>query len=123
MDFLESAAILIPAATGMALTIYDGNADILTQFEQQYCFSPKFQPIYTVTGIMALFENGTDQLIYELIDPLGSYLIAAKVERGWIILRIPVCPWLTGRLSFLHSPSCQDMGLLLRNRPDYRPRD
>lgn len=86
MDFLESAAILLPAATGMAFTIYDGDPNILTQFEQQYCFAPQFQPIYTVSGMMALFENGTDQLIYELIDPLGSYLVAVKVERDWILL-------------------------------------
>ena len=39
MDFLESAAILLPAATGMALTIYDGDPNILAQFEQQYCFA------------------------------------------------------------------------------------
>lgn len=86
MDFLESAAVLLPVATGMALTIYDGNPDILTQFEQQYCFISKFQPVYTASGMMALFERGTEQLIYELVDPLGSYLIAAKAGHIWILL-------------------------------------
>ena len=84
MDFLESAAVLLPVATGMALTIYDGNPDILTQFEQQYCFISKFQPVYTASGMMALFERGTEQLIYELVDPLGSDLIAAKAGHIWM---------------------------------------
>lgn len=86
MNFLESAAVLLPVTTGMALTIYDGDPNILTQFEQQYCFISKFQPVYTVSGMTALFENGTEQQIYEIVDPLGSFLIAAKVERSWILL-------------------------------------
>lgn len=86
MDFWESAAILLPAATGMALTIYDGDPNILTQFEQQYCFAPQFQPIYTASGMVALFENGAGQLIYKLIDPFRSFLVAVKVKRDWILL-------------------------------------
>ena len=47
MDFLESAAVLVPALTGLSMTVYNNDTDILDQFESQYCFSPQLQQIYT----------------------------------------------------------------------------
>lgn len=84
--YLESAAVLLPASTGMAVTIYDGAQDILVEFEHQYCFSPQFQPIYTAPGLKAFFESSSERTIYELVEPLGTYSIAAKVGHRWILL-------------------------------------
>lgn len=86
MDFLESAAILIPPLTGSALTIYHGDQDTLVQFEHQYCFSPQIQRIYTAAGMRAFFETGSEDFIYELTEPLGSHLIVAKTGADWILL-------------------------------------
>ena len=36
MDFLESSAVMVPALTGMVLTLYDGNPDVLSEFEHKY---------------------------------------------------------------------------------------
>lgn len=86
MDFLESAAVLLPASMGMAVTIYDGVQDTLAEFEHQYCFSSQLQSIYTAPGLRAFFESSSERTVYELVEPLGTYLIAAKVGHRWILL-------------------------------------
>ena len=63
MDFLESSVVLVPALTGMALTLYNGNQGTLKQFESQFCFSPQLQRIYTVKGLITLFKGGGEERI------------------------------------------------------------
>lgn len=86
MDFLESASILVPTLTGLAITIYRGEQDVLSQFEHKYCFSPRIQRIYTALGMNAFCSTGSEELIYELAEPMGSHLIAAKAGVDWILL-------------------------------------
>ena len=57
MDFLESSSVLVPALTGMALTVCDGGADALSQFEEQNCFSPQLQKIYTAKGLESFLRG------------------------------------------------------------------
>ncbi len=94
MNFLESSAMLVPALTGMEMTLYDGNADTLSQFEGQYCFSPQLQNIYTVKGLEMFFQGSTEDRIYILAEPMGTHLAAFRmgellvllgpyVETGW----------------------------------------
>lgn len=58
----------------------------MAEFERQYCFSPQFQSINTAPGLRAFFESSSERTIYELVEPLETYLIAAKVGRRWILL-------------------------------------
>ena len=94
MNFLESSAILVPALTGMALTLYDGNADALSQFEDQYCFSPQLQKIYTAKGLEMFFQGSAEDRLYILAEPMDTYLAVFRtgellvllgpyVEAGW----------------------------------------
>jgi len=86
MDFLESSAVLVPALTGMALTLYDGISDTLSQFERQYCFSPQLQKIYTTHGLETFFHEGTDEHIYDLSESMGTRLITLKHDNLWVLL-------------------------------------
>ncbi len=86
MDFLESSVVLVPALTGMALTLYDGNQDTLKQFESQFCFSPQLQRIYTVKGLIALFKGGVEERIYDLEEEAGTRLAVFKVQGRWVLL-------------------------------------
>lgn len=86
MDFLESSAVLIPALTGMALTLYDGTRDALRQFEAQYCFSPQLQNIYTAQGLEGFIKEGTEERIYSLEEPAGTRLLAFGTGGLWVLL-------------------------------------
>lgn len=86
MDFLESAAILVPALTGMALTRYDGDAESLKQFEAQYCFTPQLQNIYTVQGLETFFREHSKNQVYALEEPMGTHLVTFKVAESWVLL-------------------------------------
>ncbi len=86
MNFLESSAVLVPALTGMELTLYDGNADTLSQFEGQYCFSPQLQKIYTAKGMEMFFQENSEELIYNLAEPMGTHLTAFRIGESWILL-------------------------------------
>ena len=84
--FLESAIALIPPLTGISMAIYDGNFRVLEQFERQYCFSSKFQKIYTAKELEIFLENCSKKYIYEIDEPMGSHLIIFKEENKWILL-------------------------------------
>lgn len=86
MDFLESAAVLIPALTGLPVTVYHGEAEALTRFESQYCFSPRFQAAYTAQGLKTFFDKGAAALIYDIAEPLGSRLAAFWAGDCWVLL-------------------------------------
>lgn len=86
MDFLESSAVLVPALTGMALTLYDGAAETLEQFETKYCFSPQLQKIYTAKELEAFFQTGDESQIYDLVEPVGTHLTIFKAAGLWVLL-------------------------------------
>lgn len=86
MNFLESSAVLIPALTGMALTLYDGNRDALKRFESQSCFSAQLQKIYTAKGLEEFLQRGGREQIYDLEEPMGTRLLAFKTDKQWVLL-------------------------------------
>ena len=86
MDFLESAAVLVPALTGLSMTVYNNDTDILDQFESQYCFSPQLQQIYTSEGLQCFFANGSERFIYEIFETLGSRLIVFQTGIRWVMM-------------------------------------
>lgn len=86
MDFLESAKVLIPALSGIALTIYDRTPDILTEFEHQYCFSQELQEIYTASWLKTFLKNSKPNLIYDLAEPLGSRLMVFYTGEKWVLI-------------------------------------
>jgi hypothetical protein len=57
MDFLESALILIPSLTGMAVTVYDGDRRVPEQFEEQFCFSGELQRLLTAKELQNFLEE------------------------------------------------------------------
>lgn len=86
MDFLESSSVLVPALTGMALTIYGGGSDTLSQFEDQNCFSPQLQKIYTVKGLESFLRQAAGERLYDLEEPMGTRLAAFKAGETWVLL-------------------------------------
>ncbi len=86
MDFLESSSVLVPALTGMALTVCDGGADALSQFEEQNCFSPQLQKIYTAKGLESFLRGGARERLYDLEEPMGTRLAALKAGDRWVLL-------------------------------------
>lgn len=86
MDFIESAMIMVPALTGMDLTIYDGKSDTLAQFKNKCCFSSELQPIYTQQGLTAFLEHTSDEFIYDLEEALGTHLIIVQAKDCWVLL-------------------------------------
>ncbi len=86
MDFLESSSVLVPALTGMALTIYGGGSDTLSQFEDQNCFSPQLQKIYTAKGLESFLRQAAGERLYDLEEPMGTRLAAFKAGETWVLL-------------------------------------
>lgn len=86
MDFLESAAVLIPALTGIEVTRYNGAPGILAGFEERYCFSPQLQRIYSTAGLEAFLKGSLDNVVYDLTEPLGTHLITVRAGEGWALL-------------------------------------
>lgn len=86
MDFLESAAVLVPAMTGLAITVYENDNDLLDQFESRYCFSPQLQRIYTSEGLQNFFANGSESFVYEIVETLGSRLIVFQIGVRWVMM-------------------------------------
>ncbi len=86
MDFLESSVVLVPALTGLALTLCGGTPDMLSQFQCQYCFSPQLQRIYTAQGLELFFEKGAEDRIYNLEEPMGTHLTLFKAKGLWLLL-------------------------------------
>lgn len=85
-DFLESAALLIPALTGLSVTIYDHDMAVLDQFESRYCFSAQLQRIYTAQGLQGYFAGASEDFIYDILEALGSRLVLFKVSSRWVML-------------------------------------
>ena len=86
MEFLHAAAALIPALTGVGMAVYGGDKEVLARFEGQYCFSPVLQEIYTAQGLETFLRNSPEGQPYELVEPLGSRLVAFQAGGSWVLL-------------------------------------
>jgi AraC-like DNA-binding protein len=94
MDFLQSAEILIPALTGLPITIYSGQQEVLQQFEDMYCFLANIQEAFTAKSLQTFFAKQSKDYIYEIKEPLGTCLSIVNTGNDWIILGPYVCePW------------------------------
>jgi AraC-like DNA-binding protein len=86
MDFLQSAEVLIPALTGLPVTIYKGQQDVLQQFEDTYCFLANIQEALTAKALQTFFAKQSREYIYEIKEPLGTCLAIVNAGDAWVIL-------------------------------------
>jgi len=86
MDFLETTAVLIPALTGVPVTLYSGDRLVLDQFQRRFCFSSDRQRLYTAAGLEAFLAGGAEELVYDLTEPLGTRLTAFRAGGRWALL-------------------------------------
>lgn len=94
MEFINNAQILIPALTGLAVTVWNGEDQVLQQFEREYCLSPQLQPFYTVTALKQFFDKKDGCCIYDISDTLDTGVLLVKIQEQWVILGPYVqSPW------------------------------
>lgn len=94
MDFINHAQIMIPAMTGLAVTVLDNHGPSFQQFERENCLSPELQPLYTAAGLRQFFDKKDGSHIYDISDTLDSRLLLMKIHEQWIILGpYVVTPW------------------------------
>ena len=74
MDFLQAAALFTPAFTGLAMTIYDKDPEVLKNFEKKYCFCAGLQSAFTASELASFSELREKAYIYEIIDPMEVHL-------------------------------------------------
>lgn len=86
MEFIKNAQVLIPALSGLAVTVWNGDDQVLQQFERNNCFSSQFQPLYTVEGLLRFFKKKDDSGIYDVSDALDTHVVFIKIKEQWIIL-------------------------------------
>ena len=75
MDFLQAAALFTPAFTGLAMTIYDKDPEVLKNFEKKYCFCAGLQSAFTASELASFSELREKAYIYEIIDPMVNDFI------------------------------------------------
>lgn len=85
-SFLESAMIMVPSLTGMNLSVYTGDPAGLAHFQDQFCFSPQLQPIYTQAGLTGFFRDSAEAVIYHTAESLGTHLILLQTGEYGLLL-------------------------------------
>ena len=75
MEFIKNAQMLIPALSGLTVTVWNGDIQVLQQFEKNNCFSLQFQPLYTAEGLLRFFEKKDDSRIYDVSDALDTHVV------------------------------------------------
>lgn len=94
MDFIKHAQIMIPALTGLTMTVWDGDDSTFQQFEWEHCLSPQLQPIYTAAGLRQFFAKKDGSHIYDILDVLDTRILLMKIYEQWIALGpYVVTPW------------------------------
>lgn len=95
MDFIDHAQILIPATTGLAITVLNSNSpSSFQQFEKENCLSPQLQPLYTASGLRQFIDTKDERHIYDISDALDTRALLLKIQDRWIILGpYVVSPW------------------------------
>lgn len=88
MDFLKTAQMIIPEISGLAMTVYKDEEQMLADFEKTFCFLPEIQPLYTVKGLLSFFSHDRKEKnrIYEITDALDTHAILMDTEQGSIVL-------------------------------------
>lgn len=86
MVFIEHAKIMIPALSGLAVTVWNGSTQPLKEFEKRFCFLPQMQTLYTENGLLSFFEKKDGSHIYTMYDALGTQIILLKIDEQWVIL-------------------------------------
>ena len=86
MNFLEHAKILVPALTGLCMTIWHDDLAPLEAFEKKACFLPQVQTLYSQKGLLSFFEMKDGNHIYVLTDALDTNAVVFKAGEQWIIL-------------------------------------
>ena len=86
MEFIKNAQVLIPALSGLAVTVWNGDDQVLQQFERNNCFSLQFQPLYTVEGLLRFFEKKDGGGIYDVSDALDTHVVFIKIKEQWVII-------------------------------------
>ena len=86
MNFIEHAQIMIPATTGLAVTVLDGDGQTFQQFEREKCLSEPLQPLYTAVGLRQFFDKKDGSHIYDISDALDTRVLLLKIQEQWIIL-------------------------------------
>lgn len=86
MSFVEHAQIMIPALSGLAVTVWNGDTQPLKEFEKRFCFLPEKQTLYTEKGLLSFFQKKDGSRIYTLSDAMGIQIIVLKVDEQWIVL-------------------------------------
>ena len=86
MDFLQSAALFTPAFTGLAMTIYDKDPEVLKNFEKKYCFSAGLQSAFTASELTSFSELREKAYIYEIIDPMEVHLVIFWAGESCVLL-------------------------------------
>lgn len=86
MELLESAGVLIPALTGLGVTIYNKNPEILEKFEKKFCFSAGLQSAFTASELTSFLRLRERNFIYEIIDPMETHLIVFWMEENCVLL-------------------------------------
>ena len=86
MDFIEHAQIMIPAMTGLAVTVLDGDGPSFRRFERENCLSEPLQPLYTAAGLRLFFDKKDGNHIYDISDALDTRVLLLKIQEEWIIL-------------------------------------
>lgn len=86
MGFIEHSKILIPALSGLAITVWNGDPQPLKEFETCFCFVPEFQGLYTEKGFLSFFQKKDGGHIYALTDALDTKILVVKIDAQWIIL-------------------------------------
>lgn len=86
MDFLQAAALFTPAFTGLAMTIYDKDPEVLKNFEKKYCFCAGLQSAFTASELASFSELREKAYIYEIIDPMEVHLVIFWAKESWVLL-------------------------------------
>ena len=94
MDFIDHAQIMIPAMTGLAVTVLDNNGQAFQLFEREYCLSPQLQPLCTAAGLQQFFDKKDGSRIYDISDTLDTRVLLMKIQERWVVLGpYVVTPW------------------------------
>ena len=94
MDFIDHAQIMIPAMTGLAVTVFDSDDPDFQQFERENCLSPELQPLYTTVGLQQFFDKKDGNRIYDISDTLDTRVLLMKIQERWVVLGpYVVTPW------------------------------
>ena len=86
MDFIDHAQIMIPAMTGLSVTVLDSGDRPFRQFERENCLSARLQPLYTTAGLRQFFDKKDGSHIYDISDALDTRVLLMKIHEQWIIL-------------------------------------